>query len=58
MAFKTITIRLPDEYIDDIKARAGNDDESQGFMVQQAWYAQSNGKLPPPRRRDRKKEEK
>lgn len=56
MAFKTLTIRWPEEYVDGLKHFAGEDDESQGYILQQAFYAMNDGSLPPPRRRDRQQE--
>lgn len=56
MAFEQVTIRLPAEYVRFIKDVAGEKDESQGYMIQQAIHGMNN-KLPAPRRRDRREGE-
>jgi hypothetical protein len=55
MAFEQVSFKLPREYIDYIKACAGADDESQGYIVQCAIYEQGQAVLPRPRRRDKRK---
>ena len=52
MPFRVFSCRLPDEYIRAIADIAGEEDESQGYMIQQALYRSLDGRLPPPRRRD------
>lgn len=52
MAFRVASFRLPDEYIAAIADIAGKEEESQGFIIQQALYSMLNGSLPIPRRRD------
>jgi hypothetical protein len=53
MAFSVFSFRLPDEYYEAIRDIAGKEDESIGFVLQQAIYNMLNGRLPVPRRRDR-----
>ena len=56
MAFVQTSFKLPDEYVKYIRDCAGNDDESQGYIVQCAIYEQGKAVLPRPRRRDKRQE--
>jgi len=63
MAFKPLTVRLPEEYIRFIEQQAGSHDESHGYIIQQALYHLSSSgmmgvPLPMPKRRDKRKEDK